>query len=233
MQPVEKRQMDEQLDRIRKAYDLTVRQFRDGIDPYDDIPDEIRDSDFYRSLTNASNLNSASPDIMEYLSPQSGMRFLDAGCSAHLANYNLGNWLSTYYGIDISPALIKAMNKYVGKNNIPIGGLYVTDISTLPFDDNFFDIAAGIGVLEYCSMDYISQALQELHRVMKSDSRIVLDIPNATHPHAGDMQRLEEYLGRPVFLHSSTEFEALLKPMFGIDSVNNSRVMLKYFIRNR
>jgi SAM-dependent methyltransferase len=224
--------MEEQLDIVRKAYDLTVEQHRKGINPYDSVPDDIRNTDFFQSLDTETGFNSGNPDIREYLSPETGMKFLDAGCSANLVNYNLGEWPSAYYGIDISPALVNAMKGYASANNIPVGGLYATDISDMPFENDFFDIAALIGVLEYCTLEYISLALRELNRVMKPNGRVVLDIPNKSHPHTRDMQRLEEYLQRPNFLHPQSDFEKLLKPLFSVEKTDDSKVMLRYFVRS-
>jgi len=224
--------MDEQLDRVRKAYDLTVEQFRAGIDPYQNVPEEIRNTEFYRSIGSVENLNSSAGDIKEFLNPQQGMKFLDAGCSANLLNYHLADWPSTYYGVDISPALIRAMKSYAEISRIRIGGLYEAGITDLPFQDDFFDIAAVIGVLEYCTLEYISISLEELHRVHKPDSRIVLDIPNSAHPWSEDMQKLEEFLQRPIFLHSRSDFENLLRPLFRIERTDDSKVMIKYYVRS-
>ena len=224
--------MDDQLDRIRKAYDLTVEQYRKAINPLNNLPQEIKNSPGYKSLmADKYLLNSAAPDIREYLDPKPGMRFLDAGCSANIANYRLDRWLSTYYGVDISTALINAMKDFATREQISIGGLHVADLSKLPFDDNFFDIAAVIGVLEYCTLKYIWKALQELNRVLKSESRVVLDIPNQNHPDVKDMVRLEKHLGRRNFIPSRSKFEELLKPIFSAERIDDSRVMIKYFVR--
>ncbi len=224
--------MDDRLEKVRRAYDLTVEQFRKGIDPLESVPDDIRNTDFFRSMGTVMTLNSAAADIREYLSPETGMKFLDAGCSANLANYNLGEWPSTYYGVDISPALIAAMKDYSEINSISIGGLCVADISSLPFENNFFDIAAIIGVLEYCTIEYIAHALRELHRVLKPGVKAVLDVPNPAHPYALDMQRLEIYLARQVFLHPRSDFENLLESHFNIEKTDDSQVMIKYFVRS-
>jgi len=224
--------MDDQFEKIRRAYDLTVEQFRKRINPLESVPDDIRNTDFFQSINSSSNLNSSATDIRQYLSPETGMKFLDAGCSANLANYNLGEWPSTYYGVDISPVLIEAMKRFAKRTKISIGGLYVADISGLPFENNFFDIAAIIGVLEYCTLEYIESSLQELHRVLKPGAKAVIDLPNPDHPHATDMQRLETYLGRPNFLHSRSDFEKLLKSTFRIDITDDSQVMTKYFVRS-
>jgi ubiquinone/menaquinone biosynthesis C-methylase UbiE len=224
--------MDDNLERVRKAYDLTVEQFRNGIDPFANIPDEIKNSPFYKSLQSESvSLNSSATDVKEYLTPSSGMNFLDAGCSANLVNYRLDKWPSTYYGVDISPALIAAMKGFVKREKLAIGGLEVAEISDLPFADNFFDIAAVIGVLEYCSLEYIKTAVKELNRVLKLGAKAVMDIPNPDHPYVTDMQRLEEYLQRPIYIHPRAEFEAILAPHFSIERVDDSRVMIKYFIK--
>jgi ubiquinone/menaquinone biosynthesis C-methylase UbiE len=69
------------------------------------------------------------------------------------------------------------MKNFAERKQVSIGGLYVAEVSELPFDDNFFDIAAVIGVLEYCSLEYIEKSLVELNRVLKPGSRLVLDVP--------------------------------------------------------
>jgi len=175
--------MDEQLDRVRRAYDLTVKQFRNGTDPLANIPDELKNSPFFRSMVVERDfLNSAAADVREFLAPEPGMKFLDAGCSANLVNYRLDKWPSTFYGVDISPALINAMKGFVNREKITIGGLEVAEISRLPFDDNFFDIATVIGVLEYCTLEYIGTALAELNRVLKDGSLAVLDAQSGPPP---------------------------------------------------
>ena len=224
--------MEEQLEIIRKAYDLTIEMYNKGINPLDNIPEEIKNSNGYKSLISNKNLsNSSAPDIREYLNPSHGMRFLDAGCSANIANYRLDRWTSTYYGIDISTRLIQAMQNYVNRNKLNIGGLYVADVSRMPFEDGFFDIAAMIGVLEYHTFEYLQQALLELNRVLKPASKVILDIPNQDHPYVGDMVKIEKFLKRPNFIHSRKNFEELLTKLFLIERIDDSQVMIKYFIR--
>ena len=224
--------MDKNLEKVRKAYDLTVEQFRNGTDPFANIPDEIRSSPFFKSLQSESgSLNSSAADVKEYLAPSRGMNFLDAGCSANLVNYRLDRWLSDYYGVDISPALVTAMRRFVEREKLAIGGLEVAEISNLPFTDNFFDIASVIGVLEYCSLEYIKKAVKELNRVLKPGAKAVIDIPNPDHPHVANMQRLEEFLQRPIYIHLRVDFEAVLAPHFSIERIDDSRVMIKYFLQ--
>jgi len=175
--------------------------------------------------------NTGAPDVRSYLDPKPGMRFLEVGCSASLLSHGLGKWASTYYGVDISHALIAAMKQYTQRSCLPIGGLYVAESARLPFASGSIDIAALIGVLEYCTNDYVRQTVSELSRVLRSGSRVVFDIPNLDHPHSGMMFEMEQHLGRPQYRHDRKEFEGMLATQFCLEHVDESRVMLKYFCR--
>ncbi len=226
--------LKKQLDRIRKAYDLAAEQYKKRIDPIDSVPEEFRNSQDFKVFmkeTGPSLTGSSAPDIKEYLNPKTNMRFLDVGCCGNLATYRLDKWPSTYYGVDISTALVRAMKDFVARKRVTIGGLWVADLSDLPFDDDFFDIAAVIGVLEYYPIEYVKRAFSELHRVLKSQARVVLDIPNKEHKYIYVMVRLESYLGRPSIIHERSAFEKILKKQFFIERRDDSRVMLKYFIK--
>jgi SAM-dependent methyltransferase len=224
--------MKNQLDTIKKAYDLTVEQYRMGINPFDDVPDDIKNSPFFKSLTvDGSALDSSATDIKEYLAPVAGMRFLDVGCSANIVNYRLDRWPSTYYGVDISPKLVEAMKNFVKREQITVGGLYVAQVTGFPFDDDFFDICTVIGVMEYGTLEYAGEALIELNRVLKPGAQAVIDIPNINHPYVTDMMRLEKHLGRTIFVHPRSAFEKILKPLFTTERIDDSQVMIKYFVR--
>jgi SAM-dependent methyltransferase len=222
-----------QLKRIRLAYDLTVEQYRHDIDPLASVPEAFKNSSEFKTFVAESKerCNSNASENKAYLDPQSGMRFLNAGCCANLANYRFDQWPSLYYGVDISRALIEAMQEFVKRHQLFIGGLYVAELADLPFDDDFFDIADVIGVLEYCTLEYIEQALLELNRVLKAEAKMVVDIPNLVHPHAETMFQLEQYLNRPNIPTERAAFEERLKPLFSIDQIDDTHVMLKYFVR--
>jgi SAM-dependent methyltransferase len=224
--------MEQRLARVRTAYDRTVEEYRKGVDPLRDVPDDIRRSPFFQSLASGpSASNSAARDLKAYLRPRAGMKFLDAGCCANLANYRLDRWPSTYYGVDISPALVEAMKGFAAARGLSPGGLQVAEVARLPFEDSLFDIAAAVGVFEYCSLRYVRRALGELHRVTRPGARLVVDIPNRGHAHARDMAKLERFLGRPIYLHFRPDFEKAMAPYFAVEGVNDTQVMTKFFAR--
>ena len=231
-----KTDFSKEVEQIRTAYDLTVEQYKKGIHPLKDVPDDFKSrSDFkaFMKDSDPSITGSSAPENKEYLAPEKGMRFLDAGCGANLANYKFHEWPSVFYGVDISKALIDEMKRYVDKHCIQIGGLHVAEITNMPFEDNYFDIALLIGVLEYYSLQYTKRALEEMSRVLKPSAKLVVDIANLGHPHVKIMFELEAYLKRPNIPKSRDDFEKMLEPLFLIDKVDDSKVMLKYFVRNK
>ncbi|MGD2246680.1 MAG: methyltransferase domain-containing protein [Candidatus Aminicenantes bacterium] len=226
----------EQLHRIRTAYDSTVRDFKAGINPLAAVPQKFKKSKAFKSFLKETDpvvSGSGAPDIKAFLQPKPGMKCLDVGCCANLATQRFDKWPSTYYGADISPVLIQEMKKFATEAGIKIGGLEVAEMKDLPFSSSFFDIAMVIGVFEYVSMDYAVLSFKELFRVLKPGARMVLDLPNLTHPHVETMFQLEEYLQRPNIPKSREQFEHTLKPLFSIVKTNEKHVMLKYFVEKK
>ncbi len=224
-----------QIEIIKKAYDKNVDDYHNGIDELDLLPEEFKNSQRLKEFqTIKHSCNSGEPDINEYLNPKPCMNFLDVGSCANLIGHKLYEWPSTYYGIDISPKLIKVTENFVNRNNIKIGGLCVAEAANLPFESKFMDIAAVIGIIEYFDIQYIKIAIRELHRVLKPQSRMVIDMPNLEHPDVNTMIEYETYLGRPRFnLPTKEQFEAEMRILFSIDKVNDSQIMTKYFVRTK
>ncbi|HUW21155.1 MAG TPA: class I SAM-dependent methyltransferase [Candidatus Bathyarchaeia archaeon] len=224
-----------QLDLIKKAYDQTVDRYQKEISDLDLLPEEFKNSlEFKKFQQTKHSCNSGAPDIKKYLNPKPGMKFLDVGAGVNLVNYALYKWPSDYYGIDISPKLVRATRKWLKGKDVEIGGLFAADVARLPFTDNFFDIAAIIGVLEYYDLGYIKKALFELHRVLKPGGRMVVDMPSLKHPQIQTMIKLESYLGRPrLNLPTRKQFEGKLNNLFSVDTIKDDSLMIKYFVQTK
>ena len=226
--------MKDRLLRIQAAYDQATRKYLAGADPLDAVPAELKNNpvfiEFFADSKKGLN-NSNTIDNWTFLRPETGMTFLDAGCCANLASYRFDRLPCTYYGVDISPEIIRAMKAFADKEGIRVGGLEVAELSDLPFEDSFFDLASVIGVLSYFELDYIERTLFELRRVLKPGAKMVVDIANPAHPHQAVMFEFEEYLGMPNVLNPPEEFEKILRSMFRIEKTDASQVMLKYFVR--
>ena len=219
------------LEKISNSYDNAIDS---EINQYENLPAEIINHPNYKTYKkcceSSDKNNSANPKIIEFLKPLKGMKFIDLGCSANLINYDLYNWASEYYGVDVSRNTIKLLKNFAKDNNLKVGGLYCCAIHEMPFSDIFFDIGACIGILEYFQSKYVINALTEISRILKPGAKLVLDIPNWNHPASSVMAKIEEYMGRPdLFDMSVDDFENLLKSAFGIIKKTES-MMITYYL---
>lgn len=96
-------------------------------------------------------------------------------------------------------------------------------------------MGACIGVLEYFERDFVQKAIMEMHRIMKSLSRLVLDIPYIEGTVGRIMMQIEEYMGRPdKFNLLPQEFENMLLRYFYIekrDEIHENVGMIHYFLK--
>jgi len=84
----------------------------------------------------------------------------------------------TVAGVDVSPAMV---NRARARLPEAAERLRVGAVESLPFDDEAFDIVCATGVIEY--VQDLPVALRELTRVLRTDGRAVLSIPNCNAPY--------------------------------------------------
>ena len=217
--------MKKQLIKVRKSYERLFSQDSEK------IPPQIAALPGYDLIMeNLLYITVGAPEVRTYLNPTSGMNFIDLGCSGDLAQYQLEEWPSLYYGIDISPLYINVMKLYARQKKIKIGGLFVGELINLPFKDSFFEIAACIGVTQYLSPEYLETTIKEIARVLKKRARLVIDIPNKNHEFLQTMLKVEEYYQRPNYLHSSDQFLEYLKLYFKVHDLDDQYVLKKYYL---
>ena len=227
--------MDDQLELVAKSYDRGIDLGRKGIDSYDDLPSYITNHPNYplfQQMRMSETLSdSARKEIVEFLAPKAGMKFIDLGCCLNLMFSGHKDWPSTYYGVDISSKTIELLHEFAEKNHLAIGDLYCGSMHETPYDTDFFDIGECVGSLEYFEKDFVQQTVEEFHRIIKPDGRFVLDIPNIGSPEFEITKLIEEYLGRPDrFDLSVEEFEKILSAYFVLDHMEIVGPMIQYFL---
>lgn len=229
--------MKKQLDLVAKSYDKGIDLGRKGIDSYDNFPSYITSHPYYplyEQMRIETLSDSARKEIVEYLAPKTGMRFIDLGCCLNLMFAGYKDWPSTYYGVDISSKTIELLQEYTEKNHLTVGDVYCCSMHETPYDTNFFDIGECVGSLEYFEKDFVQQAVVEFSRIMKPNGRFVLDIPNVGSPEFEITKLIEEYLGRQdQFNLSVEEFETILSAYFVIDQKEIVGPMIQYYLTNK
>ena len=219
---------------VAKSYDKAIDFGRRGIDLYKDLPEHIKNDPgypiFQKMIMGGGLSDSGRKEIRDYLSPNTNMKFIDLGCCLNLMFNGYDQWTSTYYGVDISSKTIQLLHEVVTAKKLPIGSLYCGSIHETPFDADYFDIGACIGVLEYFEKDFIAKAIIEAHRIIKPCGKFVLDIPDIGSPEHRITMIIEEHLGRTdKFDMSSQEFENMLQN-FEIEKKEKVGPMIQYFL---
>jgi SAM-dependent methyltransferase len=114
---------------------------------------------------------------------------------------------------------------------LPVESLYCGSIHETPFDTDYFDIGACIGVLEYFEKDFVTKSIIEAHRIIKPYGKFVLDIPDIGSPEHRISMIIEEHLGRPdKFDMLYQEFESMLQNYFEIEKTEKAGPMIQYFL---
>lgn len=226
--------MKNQLELIAKSYDRGIDLGRKGIPSYGNFPSYITNHPGYplfQQMEMTQTLSdSGRKEIVEYLAPKAGMKFIDLGCCLNLWLRDYKDWPSTYYGVDISSKTIELLQEFTKNNHLTVGDLYCGSMHETPYDTSFFDIGACVGSLEYYENDFVQQAVAEFHRIIKPNGKFVLDIPNVGTPEFEITKLIEEYLGRPDHFNLSVkDFETILSDYFVIDKKEIVGPMIQYF----
>lgn len=101
---------------------------------------------------------------------------LDAGCGSGAWGIRLAKKGYTVIGIDISRKLIKSTKKWSKQQFSAVLG----DLENLPFRSEVFDICFCGGILHHFREFHF--AISELHRILKSGSKLCLIEPNGSNP---------------------------------------------------
>lgn len=111
--------------------------------------------------------------VQEALAAARGERILDVGCGPGFYLVEILDLVGPgghVAGVDLSaPMLALAAKRAGSRDNFELAEAPAT---ALPFDDESFDAALSVQVLEY--VDDLEQALGELHRVIRPGGRVVL-----------------------------------------------------------
>lgn len=224
------KQLERHLKQMAESYDNSIELGRKGIDEYKNLPDFITESPDYRKwLEDTMHSGSGYDKIRTYLQPDRNLKFVDLGCCLNLMFRGYDKWPSIYYGLDISGRTIDLLSEYSNKNQLHIGGLNCGSIHKTPYETDFFDMGACIGVLEYFTGDFVEAALTEMNRILKPGAKMVLDIPDFDNPSGRIAMMIEEHLGRPdLFNISSQEFEVILHRYFEVEDIEHGGMIVYY-----
>lgn len=98
-------------------------------------------------------------------------RVLDLGCGIGLDAGQFEKYGSQVTGMDLSSRSLS-----VAKKRIVLGNLVCSDVESLPFRNECFDVVYSFGVLHH--VPRITKAIDEIHRVLSHDGKAIVMLYN-------------------------------------------------------
>ena len=121
------------------------------------------------------------PALFDACGDVSGAIVADLGCGeGYCARQMLKNGAKQVDGIDISKRMIHAAQSMKGASenmNFDVG-----DITSLPMQSSFYDLAVGVFVFNYLSIEETFQSFAEVFRVLKPRGQFVFCVPHPSFP---------------------------------------------------
>ena len=113
------------------------------------------------------------PEKIDFLKNKTGILDLGSGSGRYLIKIKHGKM----FLVDFSKEMIKLAEKKAKQNKIP-AEFYVSDLTSLPFADNFFDSAISMSSLHCLNPKEQKLAVKELYRVLKPKSQAKISVWN-------------------------------------------------------
>ncbi|MFH1068937.1 MAG: class I SAM-dependent methyltransferase [Candidatus Glassbacteria bacterium] len=143
---------------------------------------------FSHLLRFASSLNTESP-------------ILEVGCGTATTSLWLANEFGMVpYGVDFSEAAISEASRKFLANGLDPFTLSVTDVTSLPFENNTFPLVFGKTVFEH--FDYPDLAAREIFRITAPGGFVVMDVPNSRNSFLRNATL--RYLNQSYTIHTYT-----------------------------
>lgn len=151
------------------------------------------------------------PALAPLLPYSKGEVVLDAGCGNGRNTVVLVNYFYKVCGMDLSPKLIEFAKKRLGKK----ADLQVGNVTSLPYDDEFFDSVFSLAVFHHLDnkQDRV-KAFQEVYRVLKKGGFFLVSVRSKYESKAkGKKVIYTDWLGFRVYnyLYEEKEFLELAK----------------------
>tara|TARA_B100000925_G_C21986516_1_gene464768 strand:+ start:201 stop:983 length:783 start_codon:yes stop_codon:yes gene_type:complete len=147
----------------------------------DILENSIKLKNRFHHIYNYPSLNKLLKQFNETYEKTNSLRVLDYGCGKGLDSLRMLKAGATVYGIDISEKYIEQASNLARDNNIQESKyqFQVMDAHNLKFEDNYFDLVIGNGILHH--LDY-EIAFKSIHRVLRKGGRLVFREPLGDNP---------------------------------------------------
>ena len=103
-------------------------------------------------------------------------RILDLGCGTGRHTIFLAKEGFTVYGVDISDSGLNVIKKAKSELDLKNIILKKADMSSIPFEDEFFDAIVSTSVINHAKIREIERTFKEIERVLKKKGLFILQV---------------------------------------------------------
>lgn len=177
-----------------------------------ELPEEVEAMPIFKEWVGGTLAAKVASNFWEIARPQKNQRCLDIGCGVSFLLYPWTDWGAFFYGQDISMVARDMLNARGSQLNSKLfKGVSLGSAQQLNYESGQFDLAIATGWSCYFPLDYWSEVMAQVKRVVKPGGQFVFDVLNPEQPLAEDWAVLETYLGAEVFLEPIAEWEKMIK----------------------
>ena len=121
------------------------------------------------------------PAVFKRCGDVTGLKIADLGCGeGYCARLLSDSGAAQIDGIDISEGMIYRAN--AAKTGSRRASFQVGEITNIPLPSASYDIAIGVFVYNYLSVEETRVSFQEVHRLLKTDGRFIFCVPHPSLP---------------------------------------------------
>ncbi|MGE5655844.1 MAG: class I SAM-dependent methyltransferase [Actinomycetota bacterium] len=176
------------------------------------FPEEVEAMPIFRELVAGTLTAKTASPFWQVAKPLKNQRCLDIGCGVSFLIYPWREWDAYFYGQEISEVAQEGLNARGPQLNSKLfKGVELAPAHQLRYEAAQFDLAIATGFSCYFPLEYWTEVMGEVKRVLKPGGDFVFDLLNPEAPLAEDWAILETYRGAEVFLEAVADWEKLIK----------------------
>lgn len=180
-----------------------------------ELPEEVKAMPIYQERVAGLLQAKLTSPFWQVQKPQKGQRCLDLGCGVSFLIYPWREWDAVFYGQEVSTVARDVLNARGPQLNSKLfKGVKLAPAHQLDYEPQF-DLAIATGVSCYYPLDYWSQVLTAVKRVLKPGGAFLFDVVDPETTTSENWAILETYLGAEVYLEPIVDWKKLIQSTGG------------------
>jgi SAM-dependent methyltransferase len=180
------------------------------------LPEEVEAMPIFRERVSGILQTKVASPFWQIAQPQKNQTCLDIGCGMSFLIYPWRDWHAYFYGQEISNVAQEALNSRGPQLNSKLfKGVQLGPAHHLNYQSNQFDLVIATGFSCYFPLDYWTEVMAEVKRVLRPSGQFIFDVLNPEVPLAENWAILETYLGAEAFLESLADWQKIIQAAGG------------------